>query len=77
MKYVRPYKRWEKAVLWLFGTQAGLSILAIPVCAAVVYAFVLWRWHFVGYFFVSTFSFVFGWNLARRKALRDGYIDKI
>lgn len=77
MKYVRPYKRWEKAVLWLFGSEIGLTILAVPLIGAMAYCFWRFGWHAAGYFFVASFAFILGWNMARRKLLRDGFLNKL
>lgn len=77
MKYVRPYKRWEKAAIWLFGSPTGQLLWGLPV-AGLIIAPVYWiGWWWIAILGTASFSFVLGWNLAVRRLKKDGFVNKI
>lgn len=77
MKYVRPYKRWEKAAIWLFGSQTGQLIWGLPL-ALLIFSPIYWLgWWWIAVLLVGMFAFTFGWNAAVRRLKKDGFINKI
>lgn len=77
MKYVRPYKRWQKVALWLGEDPLGQAIWMVPAALLIfapAYYFGLWWGALI---VVAGVSFAAGWNAARRKFLREGFIDKL
>ena len=69
--------RWKRAVFWLFESPTGIALWGIPVLFllfAPSYWFGAW-WLIV--IVVAGMSFALGWSAARRKMLRDGWVNKL
>jgi hypothetical protein len=78
-----PVRRplWARFLIWMGETERGQTfvtvVLGLPTMLAMGWAFSRWRWDFVIWFFSVTAAFVAGWNLARRRWLKDGWIDRL
>lgn len=77
MKYVRPYKRWQKVVIWLGENPVGQLLWGIPILLLLIapahWLGAWWIFGLVGAMFV----FVFGWNCAARHYRKHGYVSKL
>lgn len=77
MKYVRPYKRWQKVAFWLFGTPTGRLLWGVPIMLLLfVPAYWLGLWWIFG-LVGAMFAFVFGWNCAARHYRKNGYVSNL
>lgn len=69
--------RWRRAAIWFCENPVGYGITSL-LAALVVFAPIFWvgAW-WMAMIVVAGLSFALGWNMARRKWLRDGLIDKL
>ena len=77
MKYVRPYKRWQKVVIWLGENPTGQLLWMIPA-AILIFApvFFVGAWWMYGLVAVSV-AFTIGWNCAARYYRKNGFVPKL
>lgn len=77
MKYVRPYKRWQKVVIWLGENPTGQLLWGAPVLL-LLFAPAHWlgRWWIFGVV-GAMLVFVAGWNCAARHYRKHGYVPKL
>lgn len=69
--------RWRRALIWLGEHPVGYGLTSL-VLGAIVFApaFLIGGW-WLALVVVAGLSFALGWNMARRRWMREGRIDKL
>lgn len=75
----RPYQRplWARAVIWLGGTSAGLSLIGLVVGFAFWIGLELWGWGVAVVLAALLVGFAAGYWTARRLWIEEGAVPKL